>query len=195
MQYISHMDCTILWQKRVSVFFCPWIYWFNSAQHENTRFMTIIKMTGLVICTDTDILLIGGTEPINLHDCSSVFFCAHQILWSVGVWPGLKWQNASYCSALFSKVMNLWVLKDREFWTNSVPTTFAGRTLQKRIKQYPDAMRSSLLNYPYPFCYGIWHVALNFTTFCCLGLEQRLIVEPLASTLLPLYIKKHRWDR
>jgi len=27
----------------------------------------------------------------------------------------IKWQKASYCSALFSKVMNFWVLKDIEF--------------------------------------------------------------------------------
>ena len=35
----------------------------------------------------------------------------------------------------------------------------------------------------------------RFTTFCCLGLEQCLKVEPLASALLPLYIKTQRYDR
>jgi len=91
--------------------------------------------------------------------------------------------------------MNLWVLKDTEF-LDSVPTTFSRGALQKKIKQYPDVMRSSLLNDPYTFCYGIWHVALNFTTFCCLGLAQSLTVEPLASALLPLYFfKTHRCDR
>jgi hypothetical protein len=144
--------------------------------------------------TQTSSLLVG-LNPLTYTDCSSIFFCAYQILCSVRVWPGLKWQNASYCSALFSKVMNLGFWKIQNFWTNSVPTTFSKGTPQKKIKQYCDAMRSSLLNYPYTFCYGIWHVALNITMFCCLGIEHSWTVEPLASALLPLYMKKHRRDR
>ena len=88
--------------------------------------------------------------------------------------------------------MNLWVLKDIEFLDQLSAHHIMKQNYAEKIKQYPDAMRSSLLNYPYTFCYGIWHVALNFITFCCLGLEQNLTVEPLASALLPLYIKKHR---
>lgn len=36
--------------------------------------MTISKMTGLVICIDTDILLIRGIEHINLHRLLKYFF-------------------------------------------------------------------------------------------------------------------------
>jgi len=48
--------------------------------------MTISKMMGLVICIDTDILLIGEIETINLHQLLKYFFlCPSNFMQCEGV--------------------------------------------------------------------------------------------------------------